>query len=70
MKFHVDIRETLITGRVIEANSMQKVKEKAKRMYENQEIVLSYHDFNGDVDIRVFDEDYNPLEGWDKNYIR
>ncbi len=70
MKFHVDLRETLVTGRIIEADSVQEAKEKAKQMYEKQEIILNSEDFTGDVDIRVFDEDYNPLEGWDENYIR
>lgn len=70
MKYHVDIREILRRGVEVEANSVEEAKQKVKEMYNREEIMLGWEDFSGDTDVRVYDENYNPLEDWDDNYIR
>lgn len=70
MKYHVDIRETLIKGVEVEADSIEEAKQKVKEMYDREKIVLDWEDFTGNTDVRVYDENCKPLEDWDNNYIR
>lgn len=69
-KYIVDIRETLIASKEIEASSIDEAKALAKDMYDNGDIVLDEKDFTGDVDVRVLDSDCDVIEDWDNNYIR
>lgn len=69
MRYVVDVREVHRVGVPIEANSIEEAKEKVRHLYEIGEVELDYASFTGDVDVRVYDDNFNPLEDWDENYI-
>ena len=69
-KFNVSVRETLIKSVSVEADNIEAAKEIVKSQYDESKIVLDCSDFTGDVDVRVYDENFTELEDWDENYIK
>jgi len=56
MKFKVKITEVLSRVIVVEADSKEEALNKVSDMYNSEEIVLDYSDFNDDVKIEIICE--------------
>ena len=50
MKFYIDIIETLSRSIEIDAPDYDTAREKARQMYDNEEIVLDYNDM---IDVQI-----------------
>ena len=65
-KFNIEFREVLTKVVEIEAENEIEAMNKAREMYHNEDIVLDAEDFIPPAEIRLLENDMDPITDWEK----